>query len=293
MTHTDLLAGFDRHRIATGDGVVINVRSAGSGPPLLLLHGYPQTHVAWHRIAPVLAEFFTVVVPDLRGYGDSSKPPGAAYSKRAMAGDQVRVMRELGFARFAAAGHDRGGRVVHRLCLDHPDSVVRAAVIDIVPTGYAYATVSREMASSYFHWFFLTQPGDLPERLIAGEPDLWLDRMLGTAQGPGFFDPAALAEYRRCFGDPETIRATCADYRAGAGVDLDHDAANAGHRISCPLLVLWGATGFVGNHYDPVAVWRSVADRVEGAALPSGHFPGEQAPQETSAALFEFFAAGA
>ncbi|MBH0779828.1 alpha/beta fold hydrolase [Nocardia bovistercoris] len=287
----DLFEGFDQRRVPTGDGVEINVRTAGGGPPLLLLHGYPQTHVAWHKVAPALARSFTVVIPDLRGYGDSGKPDddstASAYSKRAMALDQVEVMRALGFSRFAVAGHDRGGRVVHRLCLDHPEAVSAAAVLDIVPTRHAYATVGREMASSYFHWFFLAQPGGLAERLIGAEPDLWLERMLGVQQG--YFDPAALAEYRRCFRDRDTIRASCADYRAAAGIDLEHDAADAERKLSCPLLVLWGASGFVGNYYDPLAAWRVVADRVEGAALPSGHFPCEQAPRETSAALIDFF----
>lgn len=290
----EVLEGFDRRRIDT-DGAVINLRIRGDGPPLLLLHGYPQTHLAWHRVAPLLAEHFTLVIPDLRGYGDSTKPAGggdhSAYSKRVMAADQVSVMDSLGFRRFGVAGHDRGGRVAHRMCLDHPDRVERAAVLDIVPTGYAYTHTDREMATAYFHWFFLTQPADLPERLIGGAPDAWFDRLLGVDPAGAGFAPEALAAYRRAFRDPAVIHATCEDYRAAATIDLQHDAADVGRSVVCPLLVLWGARSFVGRRYDPLRVWQDSAVDVRGRALPSGHFPAEEAPRETGEALMGFFGA--
>jgi haloacetate dehalogenase len=287
---------FSKHRIQAG-GASINVLVGGKGPPLLLLHGYPQTHVMWHKIAPGLALRFTVVAPDLRGYGDSSKPPGGAgheaYAKRAMAADQVEVMRALGFPRFAVAGHDRGGRVAHRLCLDHPDTVTRAAVLDIVPTATAYARTDKAFATAYFHWFFLIQPYDFPERMIAGDPDLFLTRMLGSLKAPAdAFTPEALAEYHRCFRDTASIHATCEDYRAAATIDLEHDAADADARIRCPLLVLWGERGIVGRLYDPLALWREKAAAsgdVLGRALPCAHFLAEEAPIETEAALAAFF----
>ncbi|MGQ4618851.1 alpha/beta fold hydrolase [Nocardia sp. R7R-8] len=287
-----MFEGFGHHRIEV-DGVEINLRTGGSGPPLLLVHGYPQTHVAWHRVAPILSEHFTLVIPDLRGCGDSGKPPGdathLAYSKRVLAADQVQVMRALGYPRFRVAGHDRGGRVVHRLCLDHPDRIEQAAVLDIVPTRHAYRTVDKVMAATYFHWFFLIQPYDLPERLIGAESDLWLDRLMNVGAEDDFFDVEAIAEYRRCFRDPKTIHATCEDYRAAAGIDLDHDAADLDRRIGCPLLVLWGERSFVGRHYDPLGTWREVAADVRGCALPSGHFPAEEAPGRTAEALLNFF----
>jgi haloacetate dehalogenase len=293
-----MFEGFSRHRIEAG-GATINVLVGGKGPPLLLLHGYPQTHVMWHKIAPGLARRFTIVAPDLRGYGESSTPPGGAgheaYAKRTMAADQVEVMRALGFPRFAVAGHDRGGRVAHRLCLDHPDAVTRAAVLDIVPTATAYARTDKAFATAYFHWFFLIQPYDLPERMIAADPDLFLMRMLGglkTAEDA--FTPEAVAEYKRCFRDPAAIHATCEDYRAAATIDLEHDAAAdaAQVRIHCPVLVLWGERGVVGRFYDPLALWREkAAGEVQGRALPCAHFLAEEAPAETEAALAAFFLA--
>jgi len=288
-----LFPGFAARRIATS-GAEIHCIVGGSGPPLLLLHGYPQTHAMWHRIAPRLAEHYTVVCSDLRGYGDSSKPDGGAnhagYSKRALAADQVEVMRALGFSRFRLAGHDRGARVAHRLCLDHPDAVERVAMLDISPTRIMYDATDKAFATAYYHWFFLIQPFDLPERLIGADPVYYLRRKLaGWSSGLRHFDPRALAEYARCFGDPATIHATCEDYRAAASIDLEHDAADADARIACPLLVLWGSKGVVNRLFDPVRDWRSVATDVRGKVLTSGHFLAEEAPEETLAELLDFF----
>ena len=287
-----MLDGFDRTRIATS-GAEINVRKAGAGPPLLLLHGYPQTHVMWHKIAPRLAERFTVVLTDLRGYGDSAKPPGgddhAAYSKRAMAQDQVEVMAALGFERFAVVGHDRGARVTHRMALDHPERVSKAAVLDIAPTLHMYEHADIAFATAYYHWFFLIQPFDLPERLIGGDPDFYVDRKIGKwSKTEGCFSAEALAEYKRCFRDPATIHATCEDYRAAAGIDLEHDRADRERKIACPLLVLWGAGGVIERTYDTLAVWRARAEDASGRALPCGHFLPEEAPEETLAELVAF-----
>ena len=247
----------------------------------------------WHKIAPELAERFTVVLPDLRGYGDSGKPAPDDkhfnYSKRVMAQDQIDVMRALGFPRFQAAGHDRGGRVLHRLCLDHPEAVERAAVLDIAPTASMYGRTDKAFATAYFHWFFLIQPRDLPERMIGADPDYWLDRLLGFwSRKPGVFTEEAVAEYRRCFRDPAVIAATCEDYRAAASIDLEHDRADAQRRVACPLLVLWGAEGVVGKMFDALALWREKAADVRGHALPCGHFLPEEAPAETLRALQEF-----
>ena len=294
---TELLPGFAARRIATS-GAEIHCVVGGKGPPLLLLHGYPQTHVMWHRVAPRLAESFTVVCSDLRGYGDSAKPDGGAnhvnYSKRAMAADQVELMRALGFARFRLAGHDRGARVAHRLCLDHPDAVERVAVLDISPTHTMYASTNKAFATAYFHWFFLIQPFDFPEKLIGADPVYILRRMLGgLGGGLATFDPRALAEYERCFADPATIHATCEDYRAAASIDLEHDAADiaAGRRVTCPLLALWGEKGVVHRLFDPLCDWGAVATDVRGKALPAGHFLAEEAPEVTLAELLAFFGA--
>lgn len=278
----------------------INLRTGGQGPAVLLLHGYPQTHAMWHRQAPALAERHMVIVADLRGYGDSGKPPAgpdhASYSKRAMATDQVRLMRALGFEEFAVAGHDRGARVAHRMCLDHPGSVSRVALLDIVPTRHVFSHVDRELAQTYYHWFFLTQPAGLPEQLIGALPETFLRRKLAQWSGSGTtdcFDPDAVAEYVRCFSDPATIHASCEDYRAAATVDLEHDEvdATAGRRVSCPVLVLWGSRGFVGGHYDVLAVWRAYADDLRGGPVDCGHFLPEEAPEQTLAALAAFLPA--
>ena len=295
MDSADLFPGFSARRIHTA-GAEIHCIVGGSGPPLLLLHGYPQTHAMWHRVAPRLAQRFTVVCSDLRGYGDSSKPEGGEhhrnYAKRAMAADQVEVMRALGFPRFKLAGHDRGARVAHRLCLDHPAAVERVAVLDISPTRIMYANTDKAFATAYYHWFFLIQPYDLPERLIGADPIYYLRRKLGAwSGGIDHFDPRALAEYERCFSNPATIHATCEDYRAAATIDLEHDAVDAETRVGCPLFVLWGEKGVVNRLFDPINDWLSVATDVHGVTLPSGHFLAEEAPDETLAQFEAFFGA--
>jgi haloacetate dehalogenase len=289
-----LFPGFEPRRIST-TGAEINLVVGGHGPPLLLLHGYPQTHAMWHKVAPRLAEHFTVVCADLRGYGDSAKPASssdhAPYSKRAMALDQVEVMLALGFRRFALAGHDRGARVAHRLARDHTDRVERLAVLDISPTAAMYAKTDMAFATAYYHWFFLIQPYDLPERLIGADPAYYLRKKLGGwGSGLEHFDPRAYAEYERCFLDPATIHASCEDYRAAATVDLEHDAADAA-RLGCPVLVLWGAKGVVHLLFDPLADWRAVARDVRGKSLQCGHYLAEEAPDETYAELAGFFRA--
>jgi haloacetate dehalogenase len=292
-----MLEGFEARTIDTAETRIF-LRTAGSGPPLLLLHGYPETHVMWHRVAPALVATHTVVLPDLRGYGDSGRPPSdpahLAYSKRKSAQDLVEVMGKLGFEKFAVVGHDRGGRVAHRMCLDHPARVRRAAVLDIVPTRTLYAATDKAVASAYFHWFFLIQPEPLPEQLIGAEPVFWLHRMLGSWGGAGLsaFAPEAVAEYERCFRDPAVIHATCEDYRAGATIDLEHDAADEDARTTCPLLALWGEKGLMHRHFDVLATWREkAAGPVAGKALPCGHFLPEEAPEATLAALGSFLAA--
>jgi haloacetate dehalogenase len=274
---------------------------AGSGPAVLLLHGFPQTHAMWHRVAPRLAAAHTVVAPDLRGYGDSAKPAPAPtpeldhaqHSKRAMAADMVDLMRSLGHERFAVAGHDRGGRVAHRLALDHGDRVERLVVIDIVPTLDMYEATDMRFASWYYHWFFLIQPAPLPERMIGADPPFYLRWTLGAwgSHGLGFVEPEALAEYERCFSRADTIHAACEDYRASASIDLEHDRASrsCGAKIACPTLVLWGTRGVVGRLYDPPALWRAqCAAAVEGAALDAGHFIPEELPAETVTRLRTF-----
>ena len=288
-----MFEGFTAKRFAGEVGIAY--WTAGSGPPLLLLHGYPQTHVMWHKIAGELAKRFTVVAADLRGYGDSDKPVSAAdhttYSKRSMAGDMVALMAHLRHDRFAVAGHDRGGRVAYRLALDHPAAVTRVAVLDIVPTKAVYDATDRMLATAYFHWFMLIQRAPIPENLIAGAPETWLDMAFGGWSGAGdAFTPRARAEYRQCFATPEGIAATCEDYRAGASVDYAHDATTlaAGQRIAAPLLVLWGEAGLVAR-MDPLAIWAGYAADVRGHGLPCGHFLPEEAPAATLAALVEFF----
>ena len=292
---SELFPGFSARRVGTS-GADIHCEFGGSGPPLLLLHGYPQTHVMWHRVANELAREFTVVCPDLRGYGDSSKPEGGErhvnYSKRVMAQDMVDVMHAHGFTRFARAGHDRGGRVAHRLCVDHPGAVERVAVLDISPTRIMYGQTDQAFATAYYHWFFLIQPFDLPERMIGADPAWYLHKKLGGwAGGLAAFDPRALAEYERCFSVPATIHATCEDYRAAATIDLEHDAADAHLRVACPLLVLWGAKGVVNRMFDPIGDWGKVATDVRGRPLPTGHFLPEEAPAETLREFQAFFRA--
>ncbi len=287
--------GFERRRIATS-GAEINLVRGGQGPPLLLLHGYPQTHVCWHKVVSELARDFTVVASDLRGYGDSSKPPGgpdhAAYAKRAMAQDQVEAMAALGFERFFVAGHDRGGRVAHRMALDHADRVSRLAVLDIVPTRTLYAATNRGFATDYYHWFFLIQPADLPERLIGGDPDYFLRRQLGRwGSDERIHTPAAIAEYLRCFRQPGTIHSTCEDYRAAASIDLEHDEADVVCKVVPPLLALWGRRGVMHRYHDVLATWRERAEHVSGEAFDCAHYLPEEAPAETATALRVFFRA--
>jgi haloacetate dehalogenase len=289
-----VLPGFG-YRHVDVDGIAINCAIAGSGPPLLLLHGYPQNHLMWRQVAPALARDHTVVAADLRGYGDSAKPApdaeGRVYSKRLMARDQVGLMRELGFARFALAGHDRGARVAHRLVLDHPEAVERLAVLDIVPTRHVFRNVSREMGLAYYHWFFLAAPNGIPEQMIGADPAFWLNALIGPLLGAGAsIEPDVLADYIRCFSDPGTIAASCADYRAAASTDLadDDESFAAGRRIGCPVLVLWGTQGFVGRGYQPLAVWQEYAADARGTALPTGHFLPEEAPDLVLEALRDF-----
>jgi haloacetate dehalogenase len=291
---TDFFPGFEPRRIATS-GAGINLVTGGSGPPLLLLHGYPQTHLMWRKLAPRLATEFTVVVPDLRGYGDTSKPPAGAdnagYSKRTLALDQVETMKALGFERFAVAGHDRGARVSHRLARDHSDRIERLALLDIVPTLYRFETIDQKAATSSWHWFFLIQPRGFPERLIGADAEFFLRHQLGALlRDPAKLEPEAFAEYLRCFSNPETIRATCDEYRAGASIDLEHDRADRRH-LTMPLLMLWGERSSQGSGYDMLAVWREHAENVTGQAIASGHFLPEEAPEETYRALRDFFAA--
>ncbi len=291
---TDFFPGFQRRRIKTS-GAEINLVTGGGGPPLLLLHGYPQTHLMWRKIAPRLAREFTLVIPDLRGYGDSSKPPGGpdqiAYSKRALAQDQVETMAALGFEKFSVAGHDRGARVTHRLLRDHPERIERAAVLDIVPTLYRFETIDQKAATGSFHWFFLIQPSPLPERMIGAESEFYLRWMLGLHRNPSALEPEVFTEYLRCFQNPETIRATCDEYRAGAGIDLEHDRADRGKKLAMPLLVLWGRRSGQGSGYDVLSVWREHAENVSGEALDSGHFIPEEAPDAADSALRAFFTA--
>ena len=275
------------YRTVDADGVAIRTAVAGDGPPVLLLHGYPQTHLIWHRVAPALATGHTVVLTDLRGYGDSAKPaPGptdAEYAKRAMAHDQVLVMRELGFDRFAVVGHDRGARVGHRLALDEPAAVRGLAVLDIVPTRHTFENVDAAFAFGYYHWFFLAAGNGMAERLLGNDPEYWIrSRMNSRHSGGTAFDEAAVREYVRCFSDPAAISASCSDYRAAATLDLALDNADfdAGRRVACPLLALWGEASFVGRTYDVLSVWRDDATDVRGRALPSDHYVPEEAPAE-------------
>jgi haloacetate dehalogenase len=295
-----MLDGFKRTDVKTSGARIVTV-TGGSGPPLLLMHGNPFTHLSWLKVAPTLAREFTVVCTDLRGYGDSEKPPGgddhSGYSFRAMAQDQVEVMATLGYDKFYAAGHDRGARVLHRMCLDSPDKVTRAAILDIIPQHYLLNNMTKEWGRFSWHWLFNIQPEPMPEKMMGADPDWFIEKKLAkTKQGLSFFDKGALAEYKRCFRDPATIHAICEDYRACFGVDLDMDTNDfeAGRKISMPVLLLWGATGGVGRNSKPAPaeIWKRYASNIVGAhALPCGHYLSEEAPKETTAALREFFAA--
>lgn len=312
---TDWFAGFEATHLAGADpGVQVFTRWGGARdkPALVLLHGFPQSHVLWHRVARQLAHEYFLVLPDLRGYGDSSKPPGepdhANYSKRRMASDLVAVADQLGVDRFFLCGHDRGGRVAHRLALDHRQRVRRLALIDIAPTLDMYAGLWGKppppspaggdpyfnLARAYYHWFHLIQPAPLPERMILGDAPAYLRTKLGGwgGSGTGFIEPQALAEYERCFCNPTAVHAACEDYRASAGIDLEHDQDSRarGERIACDTLVVWGERGVIQRLFDPQALWQAqCAGRVQGLALPAGHFLPEELPAETAQALRGFF----
>ena len=285
---------FEKQYINVAKNINIAICSKGAGPPLLLLHGYPQTGYMWHKIAPRLAEDFTVVVADLRGYGDSDKPTSsedhAVYSKRAMAADMMAVMMALGHSQFFIAGHDRGGRVAHRLARDYPQAVTKLAVLDIAPTAMMYDTTDMHFATSYYHWFFLIQPAPFPETLIGSDPKFFLEsKMQHWGKDRTAITNDAFDEYLRCFSNPDTIHASCEDYRASASIDLEHDAADVGLKLDIPLLVLWGATAMVGNKYDMLCAWQEVATDVTGFAVPGGHYLPEESPDETYQALLDFF----
>ncbi len=291
-----LFPGFTVQEIKTS-GATIHVVGKGSGPPLLLLHGHPETHVTWHKVAPALTDAYTVIVPDLRGYGDSSKPDyspqSEAYSFRAMAQDMVELMAHLGHPRFMVAGHDRGGRVVHRMMLDHPAAVLKGAVLDVAPTLTMYDDTTKEFATKYVWWFLQIQPAPMPEHLIGVDPGYYLrDHLAVQGKTPGAVTPEAMAEYIRCYCCKGTIRAVCEDYRAAAGIDLDQDRADdeAGRKIKAPLLALWGAEGTVGKLWDVLATWRPKSDAlVTGQALPCGHLLPEEQPDLVVTQFRRFF----
>ena len=295
---TPLFPGFEERRVDVGDGIEIAATIGGSGPPLLLLHGHPQTRAIWHKVAPTLAQHYTLVAADIRGYGDSSKPAGLAdhanYAKRAMAQDQVTLMRTLGFERFLVLAHDRGARVAHRLAMDHPQAVRRLVTLDIAPTLAMYEQTNEAFARAYWHWFFLIQPAPLPERLIEAAPARYITDLMGKrSAGLAPFDPRALAEYQRCIALPGAAHATCEDYRAAATIDLEHDRADreAGRQLTMPLLALWGEEGVVHRCFQPLAEWQRVAQDVQGGPLPCGHYIAEEAPEALLARVMPFLAA--
>ncbi len=298
MSAGRLFPGFSSG-IANAGAIQIPYVMAGGGPPLLLLHGHPQTHAIWHKVAPALAQSFTVIASDLRGYGDASKPAGLAdhsnYSKREMARDQVTLMQQLGFERFALVGHDRGGRVGHRLAMDHPHSVDKMMLLDISPTLTMYEQTSMEFARAYWHWFFLIQLAPLPERLIGVDPEFYLQEYMGKrSAGLRPFAPEAWAEYLRALTDPACVHAMCEDYRAAATIDLEHDRADrdAGKKLTCPLRVLWGRQGTIEKCFDPPKDWSRVAETVSGSALDCGHYIPEEAPEALLAEIEQFFKKG-
>jgi haloacetate dehalogenase len=290
-------ADFESVQLDVGP-VQIHAYTAGSGPPLLLLHGYPESSLMWRNVAPRLAENFSVVATDLRGYGNSSTPPDdeihETYSKRSMATDQAKVMELLGHDEFMVAGHDRGGRVAHRLALDFPTRIQRVAVLDIIPTLHMFENVDREMAQTYFHWFFLSQGNGLPEQLINADPEAWIaSRFSGRHLEQSAVELSVIAEYTHIFRDPAHVAATCADYRAAASIDLDHDRADRTSklRITAPLLVMWGQSSYVGRNFDSIEIWKNYADQVTGVQAPSDHYIPEEAPSFTADVLIEFFSA--
>src|SRR5579863_8035112 len=300
QARADFFEGFQREQIKTS-GATINTVHGGNrnGPPLLLLHGIPETHVLWRKVAPLLAQNYFLVMPDLRGYGDSGKPPGgddhAAYSKRAMAQDQVEVMKHLGFQKFALVGHDRGGRAAHRMALDYPDLLTKLVILDIVPTYLLYQNITQEFATIFYHWFLLVQPSPFPETMVANSAEyflrctlLWLGGSKITDPLPDWISPQVFREYFRTFRSPETIHAICEDYRAAASIDLAHDKADLDKKIQCPLLVLWSEKGPFHRMYNVLQTWRDRAVQAQGKSMPTGHFLPEQMPEELTQELQAF-----
>lgn len=283
---------FDHRRIDTS-GATINLVVGGSGPPLLLLHGCPETHIMWRKIAPDLAKYFTVIAPDLRGYGDSSKPRGkpdhSNYSFRAMAQDMTEVMTSLGFDTFRAAGHDRGARVLHRMALDSPDRLEKIALLDILPTLTLYEKIDKDFAINYWIWSFLVQPADMPELMISSQIDAYMEHELGHLRQNGIIDQQAWDIYVQALDTPGKVHGTCEDYRAAASIDLDYDRMNLHQKISCPVLVLWGDQNPVWDRFNMIEVWRERADHINGAPVSCGHYLPEEAPAETCGHLQAFF----
>ncbi|MBS0350094.1 MAG: alpha/beta hydrolase [Proteobacteria bacterium] len=274
--------------------ITLHLKYGGQGAPLLLLHGYPQTHIMWHKIAPLLVQDFTVIMPDLRGYGDSSKPSSdpehLAYSKRAMAGDQVKLMAKLGHERFIVIAHDRGARVAHRLARDFPDKVKKLILFDMLPTLHIFENIDKEVARAYYHWFFLAQPDNLPETLIKSNAHYYIQEKLKrwSKNGLSVFPTEIFNEYIRCSTTSEAIHAACEDYRAAASIDLIHDEEDKGNKIKCPIFLIWAKNGFIGKHYDVLKVWREWANSVEGKSIDCGHFIPEEAPEDTYQIIYEW-----
>ena len=284
---------FKNEKILVEEKIFINVTHGGKGKPLLLIHGYPQTHIMWYKVVEELSKEYYIICPDLRGYGDSSKPKGdekhLTYSKKSMAKDMITLMQKLGFDKFFVAGHDRGARVTHRMCLDYPNNILKACVMDITPTYHMFKNTNQAFATGYYHWFFLIQPDFLPETMIGNNPRYYLEEKLKRWSAKGsVFDKKAIDEYVRCF-DKDSIHATCEDYRAGASIDMSDDEKDRNRKISTPLLVLWGEKGFVNKTYDVLNVWKEYALDLSGEALDCGHFLPEEKPKEVSQKLKEFF----
>ena len=304
-TSTSLFNGFQSHRvktpihnIRTEESIELHVLTGGkkNAPALLLLHGFPQTHAIWHKIIPHLVDHFFLVLPDLRGYGDSAKPPGGThhihYSKQVMASDQMSIMKHFNYQHFFACGHDRGARVLHRLCLDYPEAVDKAMFLDIAPTLAMYEGTTQAFATAYWHWFFLIQPEPLPENIIQADPEILIRWMQGRIPPEsGVFTPEAINEYRRCQLIPGAIHGYCEDYRAAANIDLEHDRANrtVGERITCPIEVLWGKEGVIEKCFQPLSIWKQYAHQVQGEALPCGHYIPEECPELLAKRILHFF----
>ncbi|WP_067701852.1 alpha/beta fold hydrolase [Erwinia sp. ErVv1] len=287
------IPGFRLGDVTLASGVRLRVAMGGNGPPLILLHGHPQNHLTWHKVAPTLAQEFSVILPDLRGYGDSDKPPGGEghrnYSKRVMAQDIIQLMDRLNYDTFIFVGHDRGGRVGHRLALDYPDRVSRCIFIDIAPTATMYALTDKTFATRYFWWFFLIQPAPLPEKMIGQDPAFFLRQHIDAQnKTPDATEPAIFADYLRCYQHPDMLHAVCEDYRAAATTDLEDDASDGEKRIQCPLFLLWGEQGTVGQLYDVISTWQEKAREVTGVGLPCGHSPQEEVPGEMLGHLLPF-----